>query len=129
MKTYRQFLEATSDDIKSAQAEENPVFKFKSSISELVNLLLDQLEEKDQDADQLVNKINRFKVELDEFSDDASNIIENKRTYLQYLKHLEDLSSILEDFENPPTNIDPLLEELKTQLSQFHEFIQTEIEL
>ena len=124
MQTYRQYLESTEDEIV-----QTPQFKFKSQVGDLVNHLLDQIETDKQDADQILNDINRFKVELEEANEDAQNVIESKRQYLEYLKHYESLSQTLAEFEEPPTNIDPLLDELKNQLNQFYEFVQAQIAL
>jgi hypothetical protein len=124
MQTYRQFLEG--DEVL---AIDSPASKFKENVSDSVNHLLSQLEENSDDASLIQSDVFRFKVELESLNEDSENIIQNKKLYLDYQKAYESLLSTLEGFEEPPTDLGPLVSELKTELNKFYEFVQMQIAL
>jgi hypothetical protein len=96
---------------------------------DLINDLSDWIQENRDKSKEIINHILNFHTNLEHENEKAEKIINNRQQYGGYLMNYNRVISTLEKFQGPPSNLDPLLDELMENLNSLCQFIQTEVEL
>ena len=131
MRTFNQFM--TEQDDITGDIESNDVYQFKNKMAELINTFLQWKETEGADAGADTIKHTVLKLRSD-MSFEHRRITSSKdlgsgAEQAEYNKQYNLTVAMLDQFEDPPSDIQGLLEQTTITLTNFHMFIQSKLQI
>lgn len=131
MKTFEQFLVEQDDMTK--EIESNDVYQFKAKMAELINDFLrwQETETIDADVDAIKNKALKLRNDMS-FAHKrmiSSEDLESNVEQEEYKNQYGTAKALLDEFEDPPADVQDLLKRTAGALSNLHMFIQSKLKI
>jgi len=126
LKTFKTFLEEEDNAIQNI--ESNPTYKLKNNFSEEINSIMQWIQQNPEAKyEEIKNRMLNFRNNIASLNIDLLKNISNYAVEVAYKKIYDKLIRKLNEFENPPSDVKAILDEVFNILNSFHAFIQSKI--